>query len=77
MNRNTLGTDGRAKVGYTDVVMTFAAMVGFLVVAPYIFRAVTLVQSNADPLTGVLVALVAPLLLIGLIVSIGVSARGR
>lgn len=69
--------DERAKVGYTDVVMTFAATVGYVIVAPYIYRAVTLTQSAADPLTGVLVALVPPLLLLGLIVSIGVSARGR
>jgi len=65
----------RAEISYTDVVLVFATLVSFSVVAPWVFQVQSMLRSAADPLTSVLVGLLLPLLLIGLIYSMGVSAR--
>lgn len=67
----------RARVGYVDVIMTFATLVAFAAVAPWLYKVTGLATAELDPLTGVLLALFVPALLIALILSIGVSARSQ
>jgi len=65
----------RARIGYVDVVMAFATFVAFAVVSQWIFDIVDMLRQQVDPLTSVLVGLLIPMLLIGLLYSVGVSAR--
>lgn len=61
-------------LGPTDVVVgaaTFAAVVG---VAPAIYEVAGPLGSAGDPLSALLLELLVPALLIGIIVSLGVSA---
>lgn len=68
-------TDVRAAISYVDTVLTFAVLVMIAVVAPMMFNIYEMIQGVADPLTVALVALVVPILIIGLVVSMGVTAR--
>lgn len=70
-----LPSDARAAISYVDVVLTFAVLIMIAAVAPMIFNIYDMVQGVADPLTVALIALVVPMLIIGLIVSMGVAAR--
>jgi len=65
----------RARIGYVDVVMAFATFVAFAAVSQWIFDIVDMLRQQVDPLTSVLVGLLIPMLLIGLLYSVGVSAR--
>jgi tellurite resistance protein TehA-like permease len=65
----------RAKVGYVDVVLAFATFVAFATISPWIYRIIDMLRNHVDPLTSVLVGLLVPMLLIGLLYSVGVSAR--
>jgi hypothetical protein len=67
--------DERARIGYVDVVLGFASLVAIAVVSQWIFRIIDMLRQEVDPLTSVLVGLLMPMLLIGLIYSVGVSAR--
>lgn len=75
MTRNPLHRDQRGKISFVDVVMTFTALVALVGIAPWLYDMVGLIQSEADPLTGVLLALFIPLMFVALILSMGVSAR--
>lgn len=68
-------SDARAAISYVDTVLTFAVLVMIAAVAPMLFNIYEMVRGVADPLTVALVALVVPMLIIGLIVSMGVTAR--
>jgi cellobiose-specific phosphotransferase system component IIC len=65
----------RARIGYVDVVLAFATFVAFASVSEFIFRIIDMLRQQVDPLTSVLVGLLVPMLLIGLLYSVGVSAR--
>lgn len=67
--------DDRAAISYVDVVLTFATLVMIAAVAPMLFNVYDMIQGVADPLTVALFALVVPLLVIGLMISMGVAAR--
>lgn len=69
------GIDDRAAISYVDVVLTFAALVFIAIVAQPIFNIYNMIQGTADSLTVALFFLIVPMLLIGLIVSVGVAAR--
>lgn len=71
----TLPDDDRAAMSYVDVILTFSVLVMIAVVAPMIFNIYEMVQGVADPLTVALIALLVPMLIIGLVVSMGVAAR--
>lgn len=71
----TLRTDTRARIGYVDVVIGFATLVAFATVSPWMYTLIDMADDHVDPLTGVLLALVVPLILISLLLSMGVSAR--
>lgn len=70
-----LQEDTRARIGYVDVVVAFATLVAFSTVAPWLYTIIDMLQTQVDPLTGVILSLVIPLLLISLLLSMGVSAR--
>jgi tellurite resistance protein TehA-like permease len=65
----------RARIGYVDVVLGFATFVAFATISDWIFRLIDMLRQQVDPLTSVLVGLLVPMLLIGLLYSLGVSAR--
>jgi len=65
----------RARIGYVDVILAFATFVAFATISDWIFRIIDMLRDQVDPLTSVLVGLLVPMLLIGLLYSVGVSAR--
>lgn len=65
----------RAAVNLADVILSFAVLVGLLVLAPYFYFFQGMAAAEADPLSTLLLQLVVPVLFLGLIVSVGVSAR--
>jgi hypothetical protein len=65
----------RARVQYVDVILTFATLVTFGATAPWIYNAVSKGRTALDPLSGTLLALALPIMVIALIVSVGVSGR--
>lgn len=67
--------DRLARVQYVDVVLTFATLVTFGAVAPWVYVAISKGRTALDPLSGNLLALALPLMVIALIVSVGVSGR--
>ena len=72
-----LRTDDRARIQYTDVVMSFATLVSFLAVAPWVYSGIGMATGVVDPLSSTLLQLALSLFVIAMIVSIGVSARSR
>lgn len=69
--------DDRARISFVDVVMSFGVIVALVGVAPWLYDLIAIIQSEADPLTGLLLALFIPLLFIALMLSMGVSGRSR
>jgi hypothetical protein len=65
----------RGQVQLVDVVLVTLTMVALLVTAPIYYKFIAMVSAEAGPFSSILLQLVLPLLFIGLIVSIGVSAR--
>lgn len=69
--------DGRGKISYVDVVMSFSVLVVLVGVAPWLWQIVGMINSQVDPLTGALLTLFLPLIFVGLLLSMGVSARSQ
>jgi len=67
--------DNRARVQFTDVILTFATLVTFGAIAPWLYQAIQMGQGALDPFSALLLALALPLMLIAMLVSVGVSAR--
>ena len=67
----------RAKISLVDAIMTFAVLVVLVGVSPWLWQMIGMIQSEVGPLTGVLLALMLPLIFIALILSMGVSARSQ
>lgn len=70
-----LQDDERGRVGYVDVVLAFATFVAFATVSDWIFQLISMLRAEVDPLTSVLIGLLVPIILIGIIYSVGVSAK--
>lgn len=66
----------RGALNVVDVLLGLFVLVGLMVLAPVIYTFTSWVSPEVDPLSRLLLQLVVPLLYIGLIVSLGVSARG-
>jgi len=75
MKDPTMLEDTRAKISFVDVIMTFGALVALVGIAPWLYDLIGMLQTEADPLTGTILALLLPLIFIALLLSIGVSAR--
>jgi hypothetical protein len=67
--------DDRARLQMTDVLLTVFVLVAIIVTAPFWYKFIGMVSAEADPFTSLVLQLVVPILLVGLIVSAGVSAR--
>ncbi|QLD84612.1 hypothetical protein HWV23_02430 [Natronomonas halophila] len=67
--------DTRGAVQLTDVVLTLFVLVATISLAPTIYHFIGMVSAEADPFSSLLLQLVVPALFIGLILSVGVSAR--
>jgi len=65
----------RGRIGYVDVVLAFATFVAFATISDWIYRIIDMLRQQVDPLTSVLVGLLVPMLLIGILYSLGVSAK--
>jgi tellurite resistance protein TehA-like permease len=61
----------------TDAILTFVVLIAIVVLAPVIFEFTAMIQTEADPLSSMILSLVIPLFIIALIISAGVSARRR
>jgi len=61
----------------TDGIITFVTMVALLALSPIFFEFATIVQTEADPLSGMILSIVVPLFMIAILISVGVSARRR
>jgi len=68
-------TDNRAAVRLSDVVLTFFGMVALLALAPVFGQFQDMVAAEADPFSALLLRLVVPAIIIGILLSVGVSAR--
>lgn len=70
-----LTPDDRGRVQYVDVVLAFATLVAFIAVAPWLNSALDMAAGVLPPLSSTLLRLTFSLFVIGMIVSLGVSAR--
>lgn len=64
----------RGAISTVDVIMTFAVVVALIGIAPWLYDIIEMLQTEADPLTGALLALFVPLLFVAVLLSMGVSA---
>lgn len=67
--------DTRARIGYVDVILTFATFAALAIISPFLMRVIEMLRDQVDPLTSVLLGLLLPLFAIGILYSMGVSAR--
>lgn len=65
----------RGAVQMSDVVLTFFSVVALLALAPVLNRFTGMVSDVADPFSALLLQLVVPAIIIGILLSVGVSAR--
>lgn len=70
-----LNQDDRGRVQYVDVILAFATLVAFIAVAPWVYNAIDMAVGVLPPLSATLLRLTLSLFVIGMIVSLGVSAR--
>jgi len=75
MSQNRSTANDRGAVQLVDVVMTFFLLVAVMALAPQIYFFINLISANADGFSEILLQIAIPMLLVGLLVSIGVSAR--
>lgn len=67
----------RGRVHLTDMVVAAIAFIALVGVAPVIYDLVAGLSPDADPFSTLLLQLLIPVMVIGLIVSIGISAERR
>jgi len=68
-------TGERGQVQLTDVALSLLVLVALIVLFPVYDQFIQLIAGSAGPFTTLLLRLIYPTLIIGLILSIGVSAR--
>lgn len=68
--------DDRAAMGFSDLLIAIAVLLTVVVTAPFIYTFGGMASAEADPLTGFLIQLIPPLLILSVIVSAGIAARG-
>lgn len=70
-------TRDRARVHVTDVVVATVVSIAAYALGPVYYDLIADVRPYADPLSELLLELIVPFLFLGIIVSVGVSARRR
>lgn len=68
-------TDDRGAVRLSDVVLTFFGITALLALAPIFNKFTGMVAAEADPFSALLLRLIIPAFIIGILLSVGVSAR--
>jgi hypothetical protein len=71
----TDASDTRGAVQLVDVVLTLFVLASTIALAPTIYHFIGLASAEADPFSSLLLQLVVPMLFIGLMISVGISAR--
>lgn len=66
-----------AKVQLTDVVIAAMVTVATYAVGPVYYDLIATITVDADPLSELMLELVVPFLFLGIVISVGVSARRR
>lgn len=66
----------RAVTNPVDIILSLVVLVGIMVTAPYYYEFTAMAASEAGPLSTLLLQLIVPTLILGLLISVGVSARG-
>ena len=74
MDPNT-DTDTRGAITLVDVILGVAVLVATLALAPILYQFIGMASAEADPLTGLVLQLAVPVLILGVVISMGVSAR--
>lgn len=72
-----LENDNRGRVQYVDAVMGFATLVTFMVVAPWVYGAISMATDVLPPLSATLIRLSISMFVIAMIISFGVSAQSN
>lgn len=67
--------DTRAAVELVDVILGLGVLVAIIALAPVMYHFIDMVSGVADPFTSLVLQLTIPTLIIGLIISMGVSAK--
>lgn len=67
--------DDRGKVQLSDAIIGVATIAGIGACAPLYYDLIVPLSSEAGPLSALLLELVVPSLILGMIISVGVSAR--
>jgi len=67
----------RGKVQLTDVVIAAVVSIASYALAPVYYDMIGVITADADPLSELMLQLVVPFLFLGIIISVGVSARRR
>jgi len=65
------------KVQLTDVVVAAVVTITAYAVGPVYYDMIQIISADADPLSQLMLQLVVPFLFLGIIISVGVSARRR
>lgn len=68
-------SDERGRVQYVDIALGFATLVSFVVMAPWLYQAVSMGQGAIGPLGSIILALLLPMFVVSLIATIAVSGR--
>jgi len=66
-----------AKVQLTDVVIAGVVTIATYAVSPVYYDLIDVIAADADPLSQLMLELVVPFLFLGIVISVGVSARRR
>jgi len=66
-----------AKVQLTDVVIAGVVTIATYAVSPVYYDLIGVIATDADPLSELMLELVVPFLFLGIVISVGVSARRR
>lgn len=65
----------RAAVSYVNVVLAFASIVAFATISEYIFRVVGMTRTEVNSLTGTLLGLSVPIIVIAVMFGVGSLSR--
>lgn len=66
---------GRGQVQVPDAILAVVVLVAVIALAPSLYQFVNMAAAEADPFSALLLRLTPSLLILGLIISVGVSAR--
>lgn len=66
----------RGVVNVVDIILGLVVLIAIMVTAPYWYKFTDMAAAEADPLSTLLLQLIVPTLVVGLLISMGVSARG-